>query len=91
VGLTAIHTWILSLLMDDGSVARVAAAVRRAMADKQVRQVELAKQTGIKQSTLSRRLRAEDEFTVSELERVAEALQVSTSALLDNQAHRAAS
>ncbi|WP_256251081.1 helix-turn-helix domain-containing protein [Mycobacterium malmoense] len=62
---------------------RVAANVRAEMARRLHTQTSLAKEIGWTQQSLSRRLSGHVPFTVSELERIAAALDVNVSELIE--------
>jgi transcriptional regulator with XRE-family HTH domain len=69
--------------MESPSTHAVASAVRKAMVDRGVSQLELSNATMIPRATLIRRLHGAQPFTVPELTAVAAYLGVRASALLD--------
>jgi transcriptional regulator with XRE-family HTH domain len=69
--------------MDHPSTHVVAAAVRQAMAERGVTQLELSEATLIPRATLIRRLRGAQPFTVAELSAVAEHLGLRASDLME--------
>lgn len=66
----------------DTAARRIAGEVRAEMFRQRVSQRELARRTGLLQQRLSRRLTGDVEFRASELETIAEALDVPVSRFL---------
>lgn len=69
----------------------VAANVRAEMARRQVTQATLAAALGVTQQAVSRRLRGDVDFTVSELQAVADVLEVPVADLIPASVLRSAS
>lgn len=67
----------------DQQVQALARVVRGALATAGVQRIEVAKKTGIPQSTLGRRLGGSAEFTVHEFFRIAEVCGVPASELVE--------
>lgn len=61
---------------------RIASNVRAEMARRRITQTEIAKKAGIPQSGLSRRLVGSTPFTVNEIERIAEVLDIQVNELI---------